>query len=341
MLSSASNESLQKGEKSSMNMDGFTAYLDQRKLSGQEIEQALRVAGEFEDFLHRQAKRGKKNEAVRDFSQILIERQDDDLANYYTLIRYGCFIGDEEMTVAAIDLVDGAEALENLHRMLGEKVGTEKRNRIFQDIPSRGLGLPNAEKTRLMQKVVVRMEKEVAPAMCVSILRAGLRSLEGDDLTQERMKYLACETLDEFLEQKGKAYIAELEKLMNDNQLYFTQRITPEVIEFVRSEPLIKQGVRVGNILYTAKIPHQAREYLASRSKTRKRYHYCHCPWVKESLKTGRSKMPSIFCNCSAAFEKHYWEGVLAQPLQAEVLETVLQGDLWCKFAIHLPENVA
>jgi hypothetical protein len=28
------------------------------------------------------------------------------------------------------------------------------------------------------------------------------------------------------------------------------------------------------------------------------------------------------------------------QPLKAEVVESVLKGDLWCKFAIHLPEEL-
>ncbi len=35
-----------------------------------------------------------------------------------------------------------------------------------------------------------------------------------------------------------------------------------------------------------------------------KRYHYCHCPRVKESLSAGRSNISPVFCNCSAAYMK-------------------------------------
>ncbi len=34
---------------------------------------------------------------------------------------------------------------------------------------------------------------------------------------------------------------------------------------------------------------------------------------------------------------KKPWEVIFEGPLEAEVLESVLQGDLRCRFAIHLP----
>ena len=112
------------------------------------------------------------------------------------------------------------------------------------------------------------------------------------------------------------------------------------MIEYVRREPEIGQGVRVGNVIYETKIPHQAKEYLAETDEDKKRYYYCHCPWVKESLKAGRSDISPTFCNCSAAFHKRSWDVIYGQSLQADVLETVLKGDLRCRFAIHLPEAV-
>ncbi len=324
-----------------MDTNKFTDYLKERKLTEEQIEKAIKLVREFEDFLSTSGKNMNKIEAVLAFSQRLMEQHENTLQNYYTLIRYGRFIGDDEITIPAIELIDGAEALENLYRKLGDRTSGELRDHIFEGIEVQTLGLPNQNKTRLMQLAMERMEKNVDPAICIEILGSGLRSLEGDDLSGERKKYLACSSLDEFLVKKGDAYIAELTELHKDHKLYFTQEITQEVIDFVNSEPMIRQGVREGNILLAAKIPHHAKEYLAEKDEQKKHYHYCHCPWVKESLKNGKSDMPSVFCNCSAAFEKHYWEGVFAQSLQSDVLETVLQGDKWCKFAIHLPENIS
>jgi hypothetical protein len=82
------------------------------------------------------------------------------------------------------------------------------------------------------------------------------------------------------------------------------------------------------------------REFLAAVDKRLKRYYYCHCPWVKEALKDGDSGISPVFCNCSAGFHKKRWEVLLEQPLKAEVVESILKGDDWCKFAIHLPEDL-
>jgi DNA-binding HxlR family transcriptional regulator len=53
----------------------------------------------------------------------------------------------------------------------------------------------------------------------------------------------------------------------------------------------------------------------------------------------GDVSVSPTFCQCSAGFHKKSWEVIFEQPLQAEVVETVLKGDPWCKIAIHLPEE--
>jgi hypothetical protein len=97
--------------------------------------------------------------------------------------------------------------------------------------------------------------------------------------------------------------------------------------------------VREGNVLYEAKIPYMTLEYLTATDEHLKRYYYCHCPWVRESLKTGDGSASPTFCLCSAGFHKKSWEVIFDQPLQAEIVETVLKGDPWCKIAIHLPQE--
>jgi hypothetical protein len=82
------------------------------------------------------------------------------------------------------------------------------------------------------------------------------------------------------------------------------------------------------------------REYLAETDEKMKSYYYCHCHWVRDSLKAGDTRVSPTFCHCSAGFHKKSWELILDQPLEAEMVESVLQGDPWCKFAIHLPEHL-
>ena len=97
--------------------------------------------------------------------------------------------------------------------------------------------------------------------------------------------------------------------------------------------------MRVGNVLYEAKIPYMAVEYVRETDPKKRAYFYCHCPWARGSLQKGEKKVSPAFCACSAAFHRKPYEVIFGRTLESEVLETVLAGDPWCKFAIHLPQE--
>lgn len=97
-------------------------------------------------------------------------------------------------------------------------------------------------------------------------------------------------------------------------------------------------GVRKGNTIIATKIPKSGYlvEYMQETDPERKRQHYCHCPRVRDVLKT-RGTLPLTYCYCGAGFYKGIWEEILQQPVEVEVLTSVLQGDEVCTIAIHLP----
>jgi hypothetical protein len=326
-----------------MDEAGFRQYLAEHKLEPEEIEQSLELMRKFDAFLSESGadSANPTKEDVEAFSISLQQAQLNSLENYYALIRYGRFIKNQTIAVGAIELVDGAEAFDNLYAKLGQQYGDALRDEIFQGIELPALGSPNASKPGITYLVMERLERVLGRENSKQLLKDCLRSLQDAYYLADRQKYLECRDLDEFLERKGNDYIIFLESLMDEGQLYFTQEITPEVIAYVESHPEIRQGVREGNILYETKIPCQTKQFLAETDEQQKRYAYCHCPWVRESLRSGRSDISPLFCNCSAGFHKRYWEVVLGQPLRAEVLETVLKGDERCRFAIDLSPVLA
>ena len=174
---------------------------------------------------------------------------------------------------------------------------------------------------------------------CKGILSGCLHGLKDEWFLDEKKKYKECGNIDAYLERKREDFIAELEKLRNEGGLYFTQEITDEVINHVKDHPEVSAGVRDGNIIYETKIPYMSKEYLAETDERIKRYYYCHCAWVKESLRTGDVNVSPTFCYCSAGFHKKPYEIIFGRPLKAEVIGTVLKGNMCCKFAIHLPEE--
>jgi len=326
-----------------MDKEGFRAYLQNRNLSEQIIQRSFEIVDMFEQFSIARGGHAIPTPSVDDFKEFSTKMMHEGLntyENYLALARYARFSKNRPVYLAAVELVDGGEVMDNLYIKVGSALGEAKRDEVFDGITFPPMGTPNSQKPIYMQAAIDRLLNRVDPETCKQILASGLRDLDDEYYQEDRKKYLEAGDIDAYLQKRGDDFIAQLEQIKNDHELFFNQEITDEVIEFVQSHPEIRQGVRQGNVIVEIKIPHMAKEYLAEQDETKKRYYYCHCPWVKESLKDGRSQIPRTFCNCSAAFVKKPWEVIFGQTLEAEIIESVLQGNLWCKIAVHLPIQV-
>ena len=318
-----------------MNKRGFRKFLEARKFPPEQMGAFISFAEKFAAYYEKYGDKSQV-EIFTPFSNLMMAENLNTFENYYAIALYGRFLKNNALSLAALELIDGGEALDRLHRKTGEALGEIRRDEIFAGLELVPLGTPNSEKPAAMQAMIERLER-AEPNACKQILSTGLRDLPDEYYSETKKTFMACANIDEYLLLKKQELIVELEAIQRAGRLYFNQEITDEVIEYVRRDPEIGQGVRVGNIIYETKIPHQAKEYLAETDDNKKRHFYCHCPWVKESLKAGKSNISPIFCNCSAAFHKKPWEVIFGQTLQADVLQTVLNGDLRCRFAIHLP----
>jgi len=326
-----------------MDREGFRTYLIEKKLPEEHLDPFLALAERFERFLDEADRSGAVESAsageVNAFSAALIAEGENTWDHYIALLRYAAFAKNRSAFVAVMEYLDGHEALGNLHRKVGEELGDAKRDKIFEGVDLPPLGTPNTEKPRLTHAVVARLEK-TDPKACAAILSSGLRDLQDAWYEDAKATFEKAGSVDAFLKVQRENFLAELEKHEAEGTWWFVQMITDEVIDYVRRHPEVSTGVREGNIVYEAKIPYMAMEHLAETDERMKRYYYCHCPWVRESIRMGEVRISPTFCNCSSAFHKKKWEVIFGQPLRAEVVETVLRGDPWCKFAIHLPDGV-
>jgi hypothetical protein len=323
-----------------MDKEKFFKLLKSRNVPEDKFEAVWESASQFEAYLEEQGRLESPSAAdVNAYSEKLIAAGDNRWDNYFPVAQYARYRGNNEMLVAIIELVDGSEVMDNLFAVLEKEAGEAVRDQVFAGIELPPLGTTSAKKPALTQKVMERFEALVDAGIRDKILSACLRSLPEEMHSEARQEYLSSESLEAFLQAKGDAFIAELEELRDENKLYFTQPITDEVIDFVELTPEIRQGRLEGDVIYEAKIPYMTVEYLAETDPLMKHFYYCHCPWVREAIPTGEVEISPEFCKCSAGFHAKYWEAAFGQPLTVEVVETVLKGDSWCKFAIHLPQE--
>jgi hypothetical protein len=97
-----------------------------------------------------------------------------------------------------------------------------------------------------------------------------------------------------------------------------------------------EQPVRSGNVIHVSKDPFSPEAYAQATDSREKRSWYCHCSLMRDLIRSGQT-VSSTYCHCGAGWYHQLWEGILGTPVEIDVIESVLQGDDRCSFAIHLP----
>jgi hypothetical protein len=83
-----------------------------------------------------------------------------------------------------------------------------------------------------------------------------LERLTDENFLEDKQKYWESRNIDDYLECKGQEAVTLLEQLRDECKPFYNQEITDAVVEFVRNNPEVLRGVRVGNIIYEIKIPY-------------------------------------------------------------------------------------
>ncbi|MCG3222671.1 MAG: hypothetical protein H7641_14925 [Candidatus Heimdallarchaeota archaeon] len=149
------------------------------------------------------------------------------------------------------------------------------------------------------------------------------------------LKKLYAETKDlKLIHQK----MQEEFEIFIDEKLMLEDKYKQEVIK--RSMGMA--GKLEGNKIIATKIPKSAfvKDWFEESDPAKKRAIYCHCPRIREAMDTLDNELPLYHCYCGAGFYKGMWEEILQQPVEVEVLETVMNDGEVCKIAIELPENI-
>ena len=326
-----------------MELEDFEEYLKEEMLPPEQVKVGLTVVKKFGEFFSKN-ERSIENANygdLLDFSTQLIENQENSYVNYLGLLRYAYFIKNFQLIQVVMEILDGREVIENFSKRLTNEFGSKVRNEIFQEIDIPPLGIHPEKKPEITKTLIGRFLEKFGPKECKQFLTKGLRNKYVEDYSPAKERFLKSKNIDEFLRDSHQNLIERLKTHKKEGTLFFTQEIDEEVISYVRQHPTIEGGIRKGNQVIITKIPYMTKQYLNETDEQKRKYYYCHCPWIREALKEKEGKLvPPVFCNCSAGYYKNYWEAVLERPVKVELLESILKGDDVCKFALNLPEEV-
>lgn len=332
-----------------MDESGYRELLATRHLSPEAVERSVDTVRRFEEFLrryrpHAEIERATAGDVLRFLEELTESSQSDEegVEAAYAVARYMLFSRNQEAQVAILEVVDGAEVPANLSRKLAEQAGEQVRDDVFAGLDVPKLAAEPARKTAFMRELLERLSGRVEDATLRTVLNGRLHYVPDEAFSEERARYLAAPDIDWFLADEHRRYVDYLAGFRDSGALYFTQPITDAVLAYVRDTPTcVPGGVRDGDEVHVTKIPYQADAYLRETDPLRKRYLACHCMWARDSILHPDAAVPTRFCQCSAGFEKQYWDVVLGTPVQVDVARSVLAGDDVCEFLIHLPDGVA
>jgi predicted ArsR family transcriptional regulator len=117
-----------------------------------------------------------------------------------------------------------------------------------------------------------------------------------------------------------------------------TLKLNSELIDKIIKSGWGMAAVKKGNKIIATKIPKSGYlvDYMRETDPEKKRQYYCHCPRLRDVLKTSET-IPATYCYCGAGFYKGIWEEILQAPVEVEMLASVLKGDEVCTVEIRLP----
>lgn len=319
----------------------FRKYLKERKLSVENADFAVSAVREFEEYLKEQ---GTSFESaglgvLKEYVSLLIEEGKNSMDRLVAIARYCNLARKNEYYVYFTSILGARNVLPDLSERLATVAGEETRTKVFQGFELPPLGSPQENYPRLTRMIVDRMEAELPSETCEKILTWNYHRVPAEVFKEKKERFEKANSIDEYLKDEHKRFIEELKSFMKEGRIWYEQEITPEVLEFVMGNQEICTGVRHGTKIYLTKIPYAPKQYLKEKDPTLKRYYACHCPLARSAIRDRKTKISPMFCYCSGGFEKLGFDVILGEPVDVELLESALKGDMRCRFAIKIPRG--
>lgn len=255
------------------------------------------------------------------------------------LARYFAVAGVDAIAIRLLAYLSPVGVLPAMAERLCAREGEAVRDRVMARLTIPAPGSPPEAYPPSTAAFVRALEAELGEESARRVLMWNVHGVPASAFAEERERYLAAASVDDWLAGFHERQVAVLARHAADGTLWYEQKITPRVVEYVRNNPEILGGVRDGDRILTTKIPYDPDRYLVTDDPVEKRRLACHCPLAAASISAAGAGVPATWCSCSAGFEKFLYDVVFGEETEAEVLESVLAGDGRCRFAIKLPAS--
>lgn len=194
---------------------------------------------------------------------------------------------------------------------------------------------------KTMREFMHRFEGMTNTVMAKEILTHVRHGLKHSQFDWAREKFIKCgNNIDVFIKNNYKEEVENFTYLRDTGRDFYGQPITSEVYDFIFSQGILTDDARKGSEIHITAFPYDMVNYIKETDEQKKRYYACHCPFARESILTKGAEVSKTLCYCSLGHAKVMWEAILSVELDGDVVQSVLGGDLMCKYVIYLPDEI-
>jgi hypothetical protein len=323
-----------------MNEREFKEYLQNRGQDEAQIENAVEAVLDFEDALKEEGKALDSTtlQDIRNYLALLVSQKENSPERIVALARYFHANDRNDLYIYFTSITGGRGVLSSMSLRLESLVDEETRKRVFDNIEMPPLGSPPEEVPHMTRRLMERLQEELLPEVYRMVLAGNHHRIPVEAFEGLKKLYEESGSVDEFLRKRHERAVADLEEHLAEGKVWYEQEITQRVVDFVRGNREVLGGVRRGDRIYLTKIPYDPDAYLWEENPVMKRYHACHCPFVRSSIIGEAPEVPTEWCYCSGGYTKLPFEVAFGEELDVKLLESVLAGDPRCRFAVTYPK---
>lgn len=213
------------------------------------------------------------------------------------------------------------------------------------DALTTGIGTPDVHNEakcgcRTMREFMKRFDDMTDKAMAKDILTRVRHGLKRSQFAWAREKFVRYNNIDRYIQACLDGAIETFTKLRDTGESFYGQVVDDQVLAFVLSQSGMLAPVRKGSELHVTAFPSNMVEYLSETDERKKRYQACHCPFARESILRENEEVSRTLCFCSLGHAKIMWEAVFDMDLDGDVVQSVLGGDLLCRYVVYLPGEI-
>lgn len=321
-----------------MNENILRALYKNMKCDRETTYKAIREVQEFEEYLKNEDKtfESANIEDIKTYLEILINKKRNSISRILAIARYFYLLKRNEIYIYFTSILGGIGVVDNIKKRTLLFEGEKIKELIFSDIKEPPVGSSLKDIPYFTKKIMDTFISNLPEERFQKILAGNNHRLSREPMLKEKEIYENFDSIDQHLKDRHRRNVSVLQEHCDENKVWFEQKITQKVVDFVKENQEILSAVIKNNKLYVTKIPYDPDSYLLEKDTSKKKYFACHCPFVRESILNNELDIPADWCYCSAGFAKFPFEVIFNRELEVKVLQSVLKGDIYCRFSIKL-----